>query len=613
MKKFYLKNIFGPVERKAAFGVLGLFVLLGIFSLVFPALAQQDALAQLGAQSGLPQTSLPIIIARIIRAVLGFIGVLLVVLILYGGFVWMTSGGNPDKISKAKKILTNAVIGFIIVMSSFAITQFILGRLLEAAGLGGGISSRAEQFYEPLSGSLGAGIVQDHFPSRNAIDIARNARIIVTFKQPLNPASIIEGYEDNPAATDLNTASVKIYPTADGEEAALAPADVLVAVDEANQTFVFIPVSYLGNGLNDVNYTVYLTPNIQKADGSAAFTGREAEGYSWTFEVGTEVDLTPPQVRSVIPSETGGPYARNVTVSITFNEAMDPVAATGVFDGTGFTNISVLEDGTDPVAGTYAISNGYRTVDFTTFDACGEDPCGDTIYCLPTSPEIRVLAQAANLSDEPPQARQVGVSYDGLVDAAGNSLDGNADGAAEGPDTDNYSWSFETSGTVNTQVPQITDVFPGINAGDVDLDLDVEITFSIPIKSSSLIPQNVQLWPEPYHSFWFNPRTLNLTEAGQPAGAGDEVDHTKVLIEHPTLVPPDIEPVQSYYPIVSHGVKSAYQICMYPAMDDFSNCGVRTNNENCCNGQVTSLPYCCANIPGAPPSPSAEPCDYLTP
>lgn len=595
MKLFNLKNLFTSVDWKTTFGVLGIFVLLGVFYLAFPALAESDALSQLGAQSGLPQTSLPILIARIIRAVLGVIGIVLVVLIVYGGFLWMTSAGESDKIVKAKMVLKNAVIGFIIVMTSFGITQFILNRLLNAAGLSGGISSRAEQFYEPLSGSLGAGILQDHFPSRNALDIARNTKIFVTFKEPINPASIIEGYQDNPEATNLNIASVKIYPTSEGEEAALALTDVIVAMDETGQTFVFDPVPYLGDGINDVNYTVFLTPNIQKENGSAAFTNRESGGYAWTFEVGTEIDLTPPKVKSVIPSASGGPYARNITVSLTFNEAMDPVASTGEFTGAGFSNIAVLDNGTDAVHGTYAISNGYRTIDFTTFDECGKDPCGDTIYCLPGPTDFEVLAKAAELSNEPPQAKSIGVFYNGLVDAAGNSLDGDGDGTAQGPDTDNYSWGFETSGTVNTDVPKITDVFPNINAGDVDLDLDVEITFDILMKASTLIPQNIQLWPEPEppsgYGFWFNPRSENQTVSGQEAGA-DDIDHTKVRIEHPTFIPDDIVPGQSYYPIVTNDVKSSYQICMYPAMDTIagSNCGPRSNNKYCCNGNIQSTP-----------------------
>jgi cysteine-rich repeat protein len=83
---------------------------------------------------------LEVIVARLIRTVLSFLGIVAVVIMLYGGFVWMTAGGNPDRVDTAKKIIINGTIGLVLVFSSFAITQFILGQLTEATGVqtGGG-------------------------------------------------------------------------------------------------------------------------------------------------------------------------------------------------------------------------------------------------------------------------------------------------------------------------------------------------------------------------------------------------------------------------------------------------------------------------------------------
>jgi hypothetical protein len=77
-----------------------------------------------------------IIAAKIIRIGLGLLGLIAVVLILYAGFTWMTSGGNEEKIGTAKKTLINATIGLAIIMSSLAITQFILNALSNATGSG---------------------------------------------------------------------------------------------------------------------------------------------------------------------------------------------------------------------------------------------------------------------------------------------------------------------------------------------------------------------------------------------------------------------------------------------------------------------------------------------
>ncbi len=91
---------------------------------------------------GLPATDIRVIVARIIRAALGLLGTVALGLILYAGFRWMTAGGNEETIAEAKKILVNATIGLAIILSSFAITSFIINKLVEATtpgpGQGGG-------------------------------------------------------------------------------------------------------------------------------------------------------------------------------------------------------------------------------------------------------------------------------------------------------------------------------------------------------------------------------------------------------------------------------------------------------------------------------------------
>lgn len=77
-------------------------------------------------------------IAGVINIVLGFLGVIAIGLIIYGGFLWMTSNGNSERIQRAKLLITSAVIGLAIVLSAYAITQFILSSLDEATGGPGG-------------------------------------------------------------------------------------------------------------------------------------------------------------------------------------------------------------------------------------------------------------------------------------------------------------------------------------------------------------------------------------------------------------------------------------------------------------------------------------------
>jgi hypothetical protein len=70
--------------------------------------------------------------ARIINVALGFLGIIAVVIVLLGGFKYMISGGNEEKTSEAKKLIVSGIIGLAIILSAWAITSFVISRLLTA-------------------------------------------------------------------------------------------------------------------------------------------------------------------------------------------------------------------------------------------------------------------------------------------------------------------------------------------------------------------------------------------------------------------------------------------------------------------------------------------------
>ncbi len=78
------------------------------------------------------ETALSEAIAEIIQIVLGFLGVIFIVLIIYAGFVWMTAAGNEEKITTAKKTMIAAIIGVTIVLLAYAITSFVITNLINA-------------------------------------------------------------------------------------------------------------------------------------------------------------------------------------------------------------------------------------------------------------------------------------------------------------------------------------------------------------------------------------------------------------------------------------------------------------------------------------------------
>ncbi|MDD2257750.1 MAG: pilin [Patescibacteria group bacterium] len=90
--------------------------------------------------AGISQTtSLAFIIATIIQVLLGFLGVIFLILTIVSGFKWMTAQGNDDEVKKAKKTLTNAVIGLVVVLAAYIITSTLF-RILPFGGGGGGVA-----------------------------------------------------------------------------------------------------------------------------------------------------------------------------------------------------------------------------------------------------------------------------------------------------------------------------------------------------------------------------------------------------------------------------------------------------------------------------------------
>ncbi len=93
---------------------------------------ESDLGIQYGANTGLTSTDIRITIARIIKVLMGLLGIVAVVIILIGGFTWMTAGGNDDKVGEAKKMIFSGIIGLAIILSAYAIANFVVSSLVSA-------------------------------------------------------------------------------------------------------------------------------------------------------------------------------------------------------------------------------------------------------------------------------------------------------------------------------------------------------------------------------------------------------------------------------------------------------------------------------------------------
>ena len=104
---------------------LGIVATLAVPATTFAFTATSFSIEQIGSQIGLGNADLKTTVLNIIRLVLGLMTLIAVVLIIYGGFVWLTAAGNEENVEKAKKIISAAVIGLIIILLAWAIVIFV--------------------------------------------------------------------------------------------------------------------------------------------------------------------------------------------------------------------------------------------------------------------------------------------------------------------------------------------------------------------------------------------------------------------------------------------------------------------------------------------------------
>lgn len=128
--------------RSLSVVVLTMMIAMPVFVMALPVQAELDEDDLWGDQKdgiytamGEPGEADPrVIAAGVIKVLMGFLGIIAVVIILIGGFKWMTAGGGDDKITEAKKLITAGVIGLIIIIAAFGIATFVINNLLTITG-----------------------------------------------------------------------------------------------------------------------------------------------------------------------------------------------------------------------------------------------------------------------------------------------------------------------------------------------------------------------------------------------------------------------------------------------------------------------------------------------
>lgn len=84
--------------------------------------------------TGLEKNDPRLIVSKIISIAISFLGLIAVIIVLIGGFKWMTAGGNEDQVAEAKKWMYSGIIGLLIILASYGIAYFVLNQIMRATG-----------------------------------------------------------------------------------------------------------------------------------------------------------------------------------------------------------------------------------------------------------------------------------------------------------------------------------------------------------------------------------------------------------------------------------------------------------------------------------------------
>lgn len=113
---------------------ISMIALVGLFSLSMTASAvTTDSLGfNYASAVSLGTKDLRASVMQVINILMGFLGIIAVIIVLTGGFKWMTAMGSEDKIEEARKLIIAGIVGLGIILASYAIAFFVVNSLLNA-------------------------------------------------------------------------------------------------------------------------------------------------------------------------------------------------------------------------------------------------------------------------------------------------------------------------------------------------------------------------------------------------------------------------------------------------------------------------------------------------
>jgi len=453
---------------------------LGMASPIF-AVELTEGMEEVLTTSQLPTTPLVTVIGNIIKWVLGFLGLIATIIIIIGGFQWMSSGGNQEKIDKAKKLMINGLIGLIIVLLAYSISWFIIRAIEKNIGPGeegGEWGEEGPGNHYQLRGANYL-VITSRSPKAGET-VAQNTKVIVSFNQKLNADSFRLDKENcsNPTVyvqkiEGGNSTNIEGSIIVKGNSFIFIPKGTCAGLfpqcndkETTNCNFIFDNNSCCGC-FNPGSYRIMLKSGKEGILGTRSWGNTLGQDIVWTFTVGNFIDNVAPQIESALPLE-GNTVARNAGIAVTFTKPIDintlivynPCAEGQECPSWSTNNLNdatiKVKIGEDGVAGYFERLTD-KSFMFRPTDFCPEKAAA--CHCFPANSSIKV-----EITNEVKGINCVNLD-------CGN---------------EKCSWTFQTNEEFDLTGPEIISTSPTNQEKDIDRMSDVMANFNEAIDPTSI-------------------------------------------------------------------------------------------------------------------------------
>ena len=77
-----------------------------------------------------------IVVGQVLSYIFGFLGIIFLILAVYGGWQWMTAQGNEEQVTKARKVVMDGIVGLLVIVLAYTLTNVIIDAIITKTGTG---------------------------------------------------------------------------------------------------------------------------------------------------------------------------------------------------------------------------------------------------------------------------------------------------------------------------------------------------------------------------------------------------------------------------------------------------------------------------------------------